>query len=144
MKKFRVLEKLSTADAAFEIYGRTLEELFANAAEALFSVMVDLTKVEPLQKRTFTLKSRGVEELLFDFLSELIFLKDIKRMVFSRFEVGIKTLDAERLTLNANIFGEKIDPRKHRLGVDVKGVTMHEFKVRKVKDRFRAQAVLDI
>lgn len=144
MKKFRVLEKLSTADVAFEVYGKTLVELFENAAEALFSVMADLSKVAPLKERYFTLEGRRVEELLFDFLSELIFLKDVEGMVFSKFKVEIKSLSVTRYSLSAEIWGEGINPETQQLKVDVKGVTMHQFEIKEMEEGFRARMVFDV
>lgn len=144
MKKFKFLENIATADCAFEAYGKTYEQLFENAALALFEVMVDIDEVKPLHKSHFSLHTSNLDDLLFDFLSELVFLKDEKGMVFSKFKVKIKKLDARRLTLDANIWGEKINPARHNLKVDVKAVTRHLFEIKKEKDKFLARAVLDI
>lgn len=137
MKKFIFLENIATADAAFEAYGKTPEELFQNAALALFETMANTKTVKPLLKSHFLLPTSNLDDLLFDFLSELVFLKDEKGMLFSKFKVNVERL-------HASIWGEKIDPQKHNLKVDVKAVTRHLFGIKKEKDKFVARVVLDV
>jgi Archease protein family (DUF101/UPF0211). len=64
-----------------------------------------------------------VEKLLFDFLDELVFLKDAKQMFYSKFEVNIKEKRKRKtvLELDAFAYGEKIDPKKHDIVIDSKG-----------------------
>lgn len=140
-KQFEAID-LIPGEAAFKAYGSTLAELFSNAALALFSVMGDLGAINPKQERTISLDDPSVERLLLDFLSELVYLKDAEAMLFSQFEVNI--IGKETYHLHAKLHGEPIDPSKHRLGVDVKGVTLHRFKFEQLSDGFQAQVVLDI
>lgn len=144
MKPFKFLENIATADVAVEAFGKNLNELFENAALALFETMAETKKVSRVTSYKLQVTSSNLEDLLFDFLSELVFLKDEKATLFSRFKVKIKKLDAKRLTLDAEILGEEINPEKHDLKVDVKAVTRHQFGIRKEKDRFIARVVLDI
>ena len=83
-----------------------------------------------------------VERLLIDYLSELVYLKDAEAMLFSQFEVNVSK--NETYHLHAKLHGEPINPDKHKLGVDVKGVTMHRYKFEQLSDGFQAQVVLDI
>lgn len=142
MQAFRFLPHSVASDVAFEAFGETAEELFQNAAKAVFSVMADLKKVSPKEEITLELTSETLEDLLFDFLNELIFLKDRDRMLFSKFEVTIHSNDTYHCS--GKVLGEIIDPKKHRLGVDVKAVTKHEFKVEKKGKLYKATVVLDI
>jgi len=91
---YRFLEDIATGDAAFEAEGRTLEELFREAAVATFEVMVDTKGVEPRITREVELKNEAVDGLLFDWLSELVYLKDAEAVLFSKFNVNIKKNDA--------------------------------------------------
>ena len=144
MKAFKFLENIATADCAFLAFGKTKEELFENAALALFEVMVETKKVRSIFNFQFSIFNLNLEDLLFDFLSELVFLKDEKGMVFSKFEVKIEKTQAPGYQLQAEIWGEKIDSQRHNLKVDVKAVTRHLFKIKKEKDKFTARVVLDI
>lgn len=150
MRPFRFLPHSVTSDVAFEATGKTAEELFVNAAAATFSVMCDLTKVKPREERAINLKAETLEDLLFNFLSELIFLKDRDEMLFSKFTLNAHLSTAPYLSregrarLSAKILGERIDPSRHKLGVDVKAVTKHNFGIVREKNMYKAIVVLDI
>jgi len=139
---YRYLEELSSADAAFEATGRTLEELFSDAAIATFEVMADTNTVKQLLTREIKLENESVDGLLIDWLSELVFLKDTETVLFSVFDVNIRKNDV--YILNAVAKGEKIDREKHSLRSDVKAVTYHMFEVTKTGDNWTARVVLDI
>lgn len=139
---YRFLEDIATGDAAFEAEGRTLEELFREAAIATFEVMVDTKGVEPRIIRDIELKHEAVDGLLFDWLSELIYLKDAEAVLFCKFDVSIKKNDAYELKAKAS--GENINQRKHNLRSDVKAVTYHMFEVKKTGENWSARVVLDI
>lgn len=143
MQKFKILHDLSWADIAFEAYGKDYNELFNNAAVATFSQMANLSKVKPKEKKKITLSSESIQGLLFDFLSELIYLKDSLYILFSKFDAKVKESKG-KFELKVDIFGEEINPEKHKLGVDVKAITMHQFNVKKVKDGFKATVILDV
>lgn len=139
---YRYLEELSSADAAFEATGRTLEELFSDAAIATFEVMADTNTVKQLLTRKIELENESVDGLLIDWLSELVFLKDTENILFSVFDVNIRKNDV--YILKAAAKGEKIDREKHSLRSDVKAVTYHMFEVTKKGDDWTARVVLDI
>lgn len=80
---YRYLENIATADAAFEVVGQTLEELFRDAAIVTFDVMVDLKSVESVITRKIELNNEAVDNLFFDWLSELVYLKDAEALLFS-------------------------------------------------------------
>jgi SHS2 domain-containing protein len=153
--RFKFLEEIATADVAFEAYGKTIEELFENCGLALMETMVDtktMSNVPPWadQMSKPKLKSKNLEDLLYNFLSELVFLKDRDGLLFSKIKVKLSTFHGgdsmpdKRLTLEAELWGERIDPRRHHLRADVKAVTKHLFKIEKEKDRYKATVVLDI
>ena len=137
MMKYKFFDH--TADVAFEAYGKTLEELFENSALAVFETMVDLKTVSGDIKKTIKLEAESEERLFLDFLEELIFLKDSDFMVFNRFEAKIKNNK-----LIAAAYGDKINPGKHKLKVDVKAVTMQKFKFEKTKTGYKAFVIIDI
>lgn len=142
MRGFRFLPHSVTSDVAFEAFGKTEAELFANSAEALFSVMCGVKNVETKKEKNVSLEAETLEDLLFNFLNELIFLKDRDSMVFSKFDIKIRLNDIYHLS--AMVGGEKIDPEKHKLGVDVKAVTKHNFSIKKEDNMYKATVVLDI
>ena len=139
---YKFLENISIADVAFEAKNKDLNKLFEDCALATFDTMADLKKVKPKIKKEIKLQSNNIENLLFKFLEELIFLKDAKYMVFSKFNIKIK--ENKVLKLKATAYGDKINIKKHNLKVDVKAVTMHKFKVEKINNIWKAFIILDI
>lgn len=139
---YRFLEDIATGDAAFEAKGRTLEELFVEAAVATFEVMVDTMGVEAKITREVELKNEAVDGLLFDWLSELVYLKDAEAVLFSKFNVNIKKNDA--YDLKAMVSGENINQQRHILRSDVKAITYHMFEVKKTGENWTARVILDI
>ncbi len=139
---YRFLEDIATGDAAFEAEGSTLEELFREAAIATFEVMVDTESVEPRITREVELKNEAVDDLLFDWLSELVYLKDAEAILFCKFNLNIEKNDAYEL--KARVSGENIDQQKHSLRSDVKAVTYHMFEVKKTEENWTARVILDI
>jgi SHS2 domain-containing protein len=120
--KYKLLEH--TADAMAEVYGKSLNELFANAAYAMFDQITDVSKVEPKGELKVVLEGDTKEGLLVDFLQELLFLNDVEDLVLSEFDV--KT-DGRKL--EALVRGEKFDEEKHSKRAVVKGVTYHRLEI---------------
>lgn len=132
-----------TADVLFEAYGKSLDELFTNAALALQETQAKLTTVSPKTKRTISLTNPKIDMLLFDFLQELIYLKDADELIFSKFDVNVTT-ETNSFSLTADCWGEKISPKKHKLNVDAKAITLHQFQIKKEKDVWIARVIVDI
>lgn len=136
---YKYLEKIAIADVAFEAEGKTLKELFAECAKATFEVMVNLKSVKDIVTKEIDLEEDSVDKLLYSFLEELIYLKDVDAMVFNKFDLNVT-----ENKVTGFVYGEGINPEKHKLGQDVKAVTMHKFKVWKDKNKWKATVVLDI
>jgi len=151
--RYKILEGITTADVAYEVYGKTIEELFENAALAVEETMVDITTVRPLRNFQFSiipgLAKRGgagnfqLEDLLLDFLNELLFYKDSQGIIFCTFNIKIKKVN-KKYELIADIVGEKADPKKHKLRADVKAVTRYHLEIKRSNNQYIATVVLDI
>lgn len=139
---YRFLKDIAIADLAFEAEGATYDGLFQHAAEAVFAALCRASTVEKKVERTIDLTAPSVENLLYDFLSEIVYLKDVDGLVFSAADVSVQ--EGARWSLHAVISGELINKEKHALGSDVKAVTMHMLKVWKQKEQYHARVILDI
>jgi SHS2 domain-containing protein len=129
---------------AFEAWGATLEEMFAAAADALMNVMIeDLTAIHRVEELEVRLEESDPEFLLFDFLNELVFLKDARRLLLRPGSLTIAPLPSG-YSLQAMLYGEQIDSDRHRTLVDVKAVTLHRFNVQQSADGWQATVILDI
>src|SRR5919201_3953423 len=138
---YHYLEEIGTADIAFEATGHDLAELFTAAADATLNVMIDnLDAVEPRETQQIELSNDNIEMLLFDFLQELIYFKDAKRLLLRVRETQIDQKD-EAYFLKAKVAGERLDDARHHQRADVKAVTLHGFSVRKHDDNWKAKVL---
>ena len=140
--KYRFLEDVAIADIAFEAYGNDLNELFENSALAIFELSADLKTVNSSEKIEIELENEKIDNLLYDFLSEILFLKDSKYMIFKKVKVEIK--ENKTYQLKATLEGEGINPEKQNLENDMQAITMHMFEVKKEKGKWKATVVVDI
>lgn len=102
---FGFLENIGFADLAFWAKGPSLEELFSNAAYALTSAMVDPKTVRKKKKMEIKLEADNPTELLYDFLSEIVLIKDVDGLLFAEFEV--KLTGNKKYCLQASAWGRK-------------------------------------
>jgi SHS2 domain-containing protein len=141
---YKFLEEIGTADIAFEATGRDLPELFVAAADATMNVMIDnLDAIEPREMRQIELSNDQIDMLLFDFLQELIYFKDAKRLLLRARETQIDRKD-EVYFLKSKVAGEQLDDTRHQQRADVKAVTLHGFSVEKHDGGWKAKVLLDI
>lgn len=136
-KRFEVIDH--TADIGIAAYGANLREAFANAAYALFSLMVDLGNVADAVCYEAEVTAKDREDLLVAWLNELIYLFEVENVLFQRFEID----EISETRLRASCYGEKIDPERHRIKMAVKAATYHMLKVEK-GDGCRVQVLFDI
>ncbi len=129
-----------TADVGIIAYGRDIEELFCNAALALFSLITEPQSIDEKSHLDLKVSSDGTDSLLVEWLNELIYSFDAKHILFNRFDI-------ERLTeneLKATCHGEGFDPTKHRIKRGVKAATYHTLRLDKTNEGYKAQIIFDI
>ena len=145
---FKFLENVSLSDVAFQASGKTPEELFAAAGEAVLATQIkNYKRIKPKVKKQLLLKAESIEQLLFKFLDELVFLKDKDLLLFNKFsgmKIGQKKGNGKGFSLKCTAVGEKLDTKRHISLVDVKAVTMHLFELKKQGKGWKAKVVLDV
>jgi SHS2 domain-containing protein len=138
---YKFLPDIALADIAFEAESDTVNGLFESCTMALTDIMVDPKTLHGKVTKEISLKSDDLDRLLYDFLSELIVIKDVESLLFSEIHVDVKGSGTE---LAAVLRGEPIDRVRHTLRNDVKAVTMHMFGIRQEGQEWKATVVLDI
>jgi protein archease len=138
MKQYELIDH--TADVAIKAYGKTLSEAFENAAKGMFDIITDNSEIENIGQDDIELEADNLEELLVDWLSELLFLNSSNNLVFGFFKVEI---DEKKNKLSAKVFGEKFNISKHKAGAEIKAVTYHMLEV-KNKKPYHVQVLFDI
>lgn len=129
-----------TADIGIRVRAACLEGLFGDAARGLFSIIAaNLEAVRPLQEMAFTVTGERHDDLLFDWLDELLFTFDTKRLLFVEFDVQFSSTG-----LTATARGEPIDRARHELNMEVKAITYHGLRVERDGDGWLAEVIVDI
>ena len=141
---YRYLEDVATADAAFEASGETVEETFLSAAEATLGVMIENPEsIRARERISIHVENDELDMLLFDFLQEIIYFKDSRRLLLRMNSLHIDR-DSSPLTLTAEAVGETMIQGYHPLLTDVKAVTLHRFGIEQNEKGWTATVILDI
>jgi len=140
--KFEFLEH--TADILIAAHGQTLVEAFENAALAMFEVMTDTTKIDPIQEDAVEVEAEDEYALLYSWLEALLVKFEVNGLLFSRFKITSLEDKPDGFKLKANIWGEKYNKEKHPQKVAVKAVTYHRMEIIKEIDKVTLEFILDI
>ena len=141
------------ADVGFTARGATLEECFAAAAEAFNEFGWESGRAEPREALDVRARAASLEDLMFSWLSELLYLNDGEQWVFRRFEVASVVQNAaqgpgqekdDRWEIQAVAHGEKFDETRHRARTYVKAVTYHQLAVRETASGWEATVYIDV
>ena len=135
---FEILEH--PADIGFVAYGRTLEELFENAALAMLSLACELESVAERISRFVQTTGNDNEALLYGWLAEVLAAADAEQLVFRRADVTAVGNGRACGTL----YGEAYDKTRHQAGTYIKAVTYHQLRVEQTGEGWRAQVYLDV
>jgi SHS2 domain-containing protein len=137
-----------TADIGIEISGRTKKELFTNAASALFDVLIEhndsksksAAKTQKRQK-TVTVQGNDLEDLLINFLRELLYLFNGEKFITDSCEI-IRFSNKE---LQARLTGESFNKTEHLIKTEIKAVTYSGLNVTKIKSGgWKARIIFDV
>jgi SHS2 domain-containing protein len=130
-----------TSEAGVIARGATLAEAFANAAEGMYALVLELDGVAEREERGIELEGDGYEALLVDWLMELVFLTETEGLVFRRFAVD----ELSEHRLRARAYGEPFDGERHRShNVMVKAVTHHMLEIAREDAGYRVQVLFDV
>jgi len=141
MIPFEYLEH--TADVKFRAYGTTPDQMLSNAASALFAAMIPPEQVKTKEFWPVELEADDLEDLAYQWLSEIVFLFETESAVFSTFLVTLSRGEGGSWRLSAKIGGERMDPGRHSFLCEVKAVTRHKFAIEK-NELYCIQVVLDV
>jgi SHS2 domain-containing protein len=132
-----------TADVAADLTGRSVEELYAFAAQALTDTITDRSVVRPAVTQSVTLEAGSLEDLLVDWLNELLYRFEVQNLLVSDATVTLRERGG-RWHLHADVAGEMFDPAKHPSRVLVKSATYHGLHITDERGTWKARIVFDI
>ena len=129
-----------TADLGLRIRAASLDELFADAARGLFSLIVpDLGSVRSVEQVLLDIPGEPSEMLLFDWLNELLYTYETRHLLLAEFNVQVGPQG-----LTATVSGEPIDRQRHQLDHEVKAITYHGLKLDRQGADWLAEVIVDI
>lgn len=141
---YRFVEDAFTADVGFVASGATLEECFRSAAEATLEVMLaNPDALQLRQRHVVHVENEALDLALLNFLEELVYYKDVEAVLLRATQLKV-VQSAGRWMVDATLEGEPIDPSRHELSADVKGVTVHRLNVQRTDSGWDATVVLDV
>jgi SHS2 domain-containing protein len=137
------------ADVGFIARGRTLPALFSSAALALCDYGWELESVRPSEAITLRVRAATLEDLLYSWLSEVLFLTDAEGWVFKSFRVDEVEQAAGRegqalWEAIGQARGEHFDQKRHRARTYIKAVTYHQLSVKQTRAGCQATIYLDV
>ncbi len=137
-RPFEILEH--TADVGLRAHGRTLPEVYQNAALGMLSLMVDPDSVRPEQEEEIEVQGTDAVDLLVSWLHEILYRFDGRKQVFS----SVRVNEATESRLRAALCGESMNLARHRLRAEIKAVTYHGARVDKEANGWVAEVLFDI
>ncbi len=132
------------ADAYVAAYGKDLAEAFESAATAMFDVMTEVEKVKTEVEDCVEVEAEDEYALLYSWLENLLVKSDINEMLYSKFKILNINKTSDGFRLQAKIWGEKFNPKKHLQKVGVKAVTYHRMEILKQPNKVTLKFILDI
>ncbi|MCE5330467.1 archease [bacterium] len=146
-KKYETLEYLS--DIKLKVYGKSIKEIFRNAAEGMFALITDIKKIEKAVEKNIEItinEKIEIEDLLIIWLEKLLFINEVNSMVFAEFNIDKLINRDDKSAIIANVTGEKINLKKHEILIQIKAPTYHDLNINR-NDRtgiFTVEIVFDV
>jgi len=140
-KKYELVDH--TADLEIKVYGKDLEELLKNCSAAMMDVICDLNTIEPKNEYKVSSDGNCEEELLVNLLQELLYLHEVNKLLFCKFEFKIND-NIKNREVEGNVWGEEIDFSRHDLLNDIKAVTYSDLKVEHKNGKLSVNITFDI
>lgn len=132
---YEILEH--TADYKIKVKGKNLEELFRSALEGMMDFLYQKpkSKQRPQRYDQIKLNADKAQNLLVDFLSELLYLSDSNNLCYqvAKFQTLTET------EVQAEVSGFKTKAKD-----DIKAVTYHDLKITKTTIGYEAIILFDI
>lgn len=129
-----------TADVGLDITAPSLEALFSEAAEGMFSFMVDGPAPRPATTLDIRISGDDREALLVDWLRELLYLWHTRQRRYRK----TVAWRASAHTVTAAVMLDRFDPAVHEIIGEIKAVTYHQISVHEDSAGWRARVIFDV
>jgi SHS2 domain-containing protein len=132
-----------TADIGVHAYGEEISDVFEQAARSMYSIIFhgSIPKIESKGEFQIKIKSSDLEQLMVDWLDEILYIYSTDYIMISEFQIEI---NLEEFSINAFVQGEKLSEQLLKGTGEIKAVTYHMIEVKKVNDHWEATVLFDI
>lgn len=128
----------TTADAGVRVEADSLEELFSDSAKGLFFLMTGKEDIGEDIEREIYVESHDLDFLLFQWLSELLYISETEKVIFGKFEI----IEFKDNSIKAKCFGERLEQGSiKRL---VKAVTLHNLHILRHNNKWKTEIIFDL
>ncbi|MBU1888018.1 MAG: archease [Candidatus Omnitrophica bacterium] len=143
MEPYEIIEH--TADVGLRANGATLKELFQNASRGMFAIISgsgQRDNLTPDIQKTIQIKKEveGLEELLVDWLSELLYIFSKENILFKVFEVH----ELNNSGIKGEVCGARIVPSRTIIQTEIKAVTFHGLRIQENAQGFSCSIIFDV
>jgi SHS2 domain-containing protein len=135
----RITEIGTTADIAVKIEATGLDALFSASGWALGNLVTDMASVDPKIAHQVRFQSDDVSMMMVDWLSELLYIFETRKLLFSKFDITITDT-----WFSAGLHGDRVSKTTHVFRCDIKAVTWHGLSVEKTNGVYTARILFDI
>lgn len=137
-KRYRITARQS--ELAVRIAGNSQADLFANSAFALFDVMTDVEKVELKEQLPLEVEGIDRDDLMVNWMRELLYLYQGSGYLLKEFQIR----EVKDTLVKAEVGGEKIDPDRHEIKMEITAVAYHQSRMQKTGDQWTAQLIFEV
>ncbi|WP_435347595.1 archease [Haloarchaeobius sp. HRN-SO-5] len=130
-----------TADVGVAATGDTQDEVFAAVADGLAAAMCEEWPAGVGERFSFAVEAEGREALLFDYLDQLIYERDVRGVLPVDNRASVTRTDDETWRVEASARGVPLDVVEAR---EVKAVTYSELSLEETPDGWQAYVVFDV
>ena len=138
MKRFELID--ISGDAGIRAFGKSLDDLFLNAAAGMYSLITDPGSVVPRKSIEIKAEGESLEGLLVSWLNELIFQFDTYGFIGR--DIHIQKLN--NTLIMSTLDGEDFVPERHGRGLLIKAATYHKLKIEQKEGHWEADVIFDI
>jgi SHS2 domain-containing protein len=137
-KTYRLIDH--TADFGMQVFGSDSQELFTNAALAIFDVITEMDVLKGRDSCNITASGEDWSDLMINWLREILYLWNGKE----RLVKSVKILSLSEKNISAKIYFDAYKPDRHIIKTEIKAVTYHQIQVKSSPSGWKAQIIFDI
>ena len=137
-KTYRLIDH--TADFGLQVFGSDSQELFSNAALALFDVITEMDVLKGRNSCNITASGEDWPDLMINWLREVLYLWNGKEMLVK----SVQILSLSENNISAKIYFDAYMPDRHIIKTEIKAVTYHQIQVKSSPSGWKAQIIFDI